>query len=1292
MVVWLLACGGDVLQPAAGETEEHRPTRARVSSAAVDAVSAGSAGVRVQRELLNALGVTEAPWMATLERRGRGVERSAHASMPSGQRGAPREVAVELPDVADRPFSIRPANSSFGVAVRLVGAEPVARRSIGGLEVYPAAAGNQATLVLRPSSAGIEDFIAFPVPPPAPEVHYRVELEAEVSGLRLVARTLEFLDATGTPRLRIAPPEVMSADGAIVNAELAVLDCALDESPASPWGRAPVPPGADACTVRVSWPSDGVVYPALLDPAWVSTATLSVARAHFSSQLLPNGRVLAAGGVSGSSEAPTGAAELYDPATESWAVTGSLDVARSAFTLSPHPMPDANERVIAVGGLGLEGPLASSEVYDPATGTWSLGPALPAARAGHGAATLESGVLLVAGGTTREATWLAPGGERWERAGALLADEPVCTLTALQDGGALLVGPNAPVAQRYDAVAHSWRVAGTEAGGPALPRAGHSATRLLDGRVLLVGGHGSQSIELYDPASDGFGLTGATSMPHVGHTATRLDDGRVAVIGGLASGSAGGAEIYDPTWGTWVPGPGTATTRFAHRAELLGDGRLLSFGGFESGAPESENGEPLDAPLASAEKLDATRPAVTIGEYRLPARIDPDITASTATELWASVTRPATLVDGERYPLVLFLHGNHATCGFGENPRQDSDCLYTLIGICPGGYVVVPSHRGYDYATTELAARGYVVVSVNANRGINCGNGEDGDFGFNLARGRLLLAHLRQLAEWNRGVSATPESLGVSLEGKLDFAEVGMMGHSRGGEGVRAAYQQYRDAESPWPGRIGPVTFRALFEIGAVDGQTSRVLDADGTAWTALLPMCDGDVSNLEGVKPFDRMLGLLGEARDCPKSTYVAWGANHNYFNTEWQQSDSPGCDNHRPLFAAGPTVTGSAEQRQIALRSLLAFFLANVGRGRNPVLNELFDPTSPLESGTRIDRGHTPSLRPSRGITLEDFSARTGLSARGLPLGVQNVLLSHESVPEHDLGLRSALVEWTATTRDPPGPSEARFLELPLSARPEGIDLGDYTHLEFRAGRAQADDLLAPSPLHVQLVNADGSASDPLDASAFGLRLDGPVGGPFNTHVVLQTARIPLAAFEGGTRQALRGVRFGFPDANGARLHLANVRASLGSASLSPRERARASAVRRALPIPIALPELGLEQNASVSPILPGTSAPVPRQRTLEGNRVLAIRAVEAARIELELASVQPFQARGDQLVLALDQVQSARSRHPDGDLTRAVFTFEASELAGVPNGTRILVRYGANDAREWDFGRLDKSLLTP
>jgi Kelch motif protein len=1278
--LWLGALGGCTSDPA-----EHAPL-------GMPALGNGVEPAASTEQSLSALvGARQGRWLAARAARVQAPERTAAAaSLPA---------RVALPAQANEAFTLVDAASELGIQVRLQGAHAVSGETLGGLQAYAGAAGPGSALVLRPSAAGVEDYVAFAAPPARAELDYQVELAPEVAGLRLVEHTLEFLDRSGAPRLRVAPPYVLGADGALARAELAVQGCAVDTDPAPPWGRVPRAPGARRCDVRVSWHGAGLEYPVLVDPAWTTASSLSEARARFASVTLPDGRVLAAGGQSSAGQR-SASAELYDPTSDTWSVTGSLIEPRRHFTLTVRSDADGGAGALAAGGDGLAGALSSTEIYDTASGTWSPGPELPIAYVGHAAVRFADGSVLVAGGSgSGFAALLAPGAPGWSPAGELENEEPGASLTLLNDGRVLLLGPNPPSAQLFSLGSARWVATGQ----PALARSEHTATLLSDGRVLIVGGHvassdvseppgseppdggaGSPSpvsgasprlAELYDPLSESFSFVGGTNEVHAEHTATRLSDGRVAVVGGMGLSGANATEIYNPTWGTWTSGPGTSQGRAEHAAALLADGRLLAFGGVG----------PDGTLLQSADQLDATATPTTISEYKLPATLDRDVTSSVVTELWASIARPATLVEGRRYPVLVFLHGNHATCGIGDNPRQDFSCQYTDTGTCPEGFVVSPSHRGYDYVGSELAARGFIVVSVNANRGITCGPGEQGDSGFNLARGRLLLKHLQLLSAYNRGLEPTPESVGVSLEGKLDFSELGMMGHSRGGEGVRAAYEQFRDPNSPWPRRIGePVVFRALFEIGPVDGQTSRVLNADGTAWNVLLPMCDGDVSNLQGVKPFDRMLALPSELREAAKSTYVAWGTNHNYFNSEWQQSDSSGCQSHRALFSDGPGISGSAEQRQVGLRSMLTFFLANVGARRNTSLNELFDPTSELETSTRIDRGYAPSLRPGRGLTLEDFSGPDGRSTRGLPTSALNVDVRHTSVPEHDERLRGALVRWSAAE---PGSVE-RFFELPFSASPGGVELGRYTHLEFRAGRAAGDDLLEPTPLVVQLVNADGSLSEPLDSAAYGLRLDGPVGGPFSQHVVLQTARIPLGDFASATPDAVRGVRFGFPGAGSGSVFLANVRVGLGSASLSP---VQATTRRARAALGGAAGGRGTEASRPlVTEVIPGQRPRVLRQLSVEGNSVVALRPVENQRVELELSTPQPFQAQGDLLVLDIGKQRTTQSRHPGGSMTRVVFTLDARTFVNLRNGERLRVHYAANDARQWDFGQLDKSRL--
>lgn len=157
----------------------------------------------------------------------------------------------------------------------------------------------------------------------------------------------------------------------------------------------------------------------------------------------------------------------------------------------------------------------------------------------------------------------------------------------------------------------------------------------------------------------------------------------------------------------------------------------------------------------------------TSSEYKLPASIDPDVATELATELWARVYRPVDL-SGAPFPLLVFLHGNHATCGRfeGAGPgRFDINVQYTFTGTCPPGFVVVPSHAGYAYLADRLASWGYIVVSINANRGVNAAPGVFDDRGLNLRRGRLVLKHLQRLSEWNAAGGA-PASIGFDVRAR----------------------------------------------------------------------------------------------------------------------------------------------------------------------------------------------------------------------------------------------------------------------------------------------------------------------------------------------------------------------------------------------------------------------------------------------------------------------------------------------------------------------------------------------
>jgi len=677
--------------------------------------------------------------------------------------------------------------------------------------------------------------------------------------------------------------------------------------------------------------------------------------------------------------------------------------------------------------------------------------------------------------------------------------------------------------------------------------------------------------------------------------------------------------------------------------------------------------------------LDAAALTVVSGEYKLPAALDSTVTTSLPTELWARVWRPTT---PGPYPLIVFLHGNHATCGrfdAGLGVRVDDRIDYTTTGTCPPGYVVAPSHAGYHYLAEPLASYGYVVVSINANRGVNAAPGVSGDAGLNLRRGRLVLRHLQQLAQWNNGVGSPPASLGFSLTGLLDFTNVGLMGHSRGGEGMRAAKAQYEDAGSAWPARIGPVTFKSLFEIGPVDGQTSRILNAASVHWNVVLPGCDGDVADLQGVKPFDRMLQITNEAAARKKSTFQVFGANHNFYNTEWQLSDAGSCLGQTPIF---PQLSGSSAQRTTALQTLVPFFRATVGTAPLAGLANRFDPSYPLPASltsiTAYARGFTPTPRAGSNFVIDNFEKATGVSSRNIANQFSGLAAySHGGAgSSHDATQRVALINWNA-----PG----GFLQVNAAATGAGFDVSTFRSLEFRVMLRCSGSICSSPPaatgdvdFSVALANADGTRSAPLTLKSRAV-VRRPAGS-FLNNTVLQTVRIPLTSFAGATLASLRGVRFTFDRTASSAISLGNVRLTrtLAADTVLP-----ATAQTAADATWSATPTMGV-QNVDDGP---------------EANEIVAIRVLGAGArsvkglssgaVEIQLASTRPFPVGGALPILSIGGQDFAMSRYATGATDQLVFVLDEPAFDALPDQSPVTVRIGA--ARQWEFGHLNKAQTT-
>ena len=280
-------------------------------------------------------------------------------------------------------------------------------------------------------------------------------------------------------------------------------------------------------------------------------AAMHIARASHSSTLLPNGKVLIAGGFAGSGGEynPYKTAELYDPNSGTFQAIAEMSIGRSGHTATLLK----NGKVLIIGGwTGRYDLRGSSEIFDPATNTFAPTGNLVVGRAGNTATLLADGRVLVTGGEDRQENKIAS-------------------------------------AEIYDPSTGKF----TQTGSMAEARAAHTATALKDGRVLIVGGgsghypsqHIYRSAEIFDPATSKFTATGQMSVGRHKHAAILLRSGRVLIVGGSDNrdwhGEYASAEIYDPTSGTFSGTGAMSTARFKlpEAVALLPNGKVLVAGG-----------------------------------------------------------------------------------------------------------------------------------------------------------------------------------------------------------------------------------------------------------------------------------------------------------------------------------------------------------------------------------------------------------------------------------------------------------------------------------------------------------------------------------------------------------------------------------------------------------------------------------------------------------------------------------------------------------------------------------------
>jgi len=239
----------------------------------------------------------------------------------------------------------------------------------------------------------------------------------------------------------------------------------------------------------------------------------------------------------------------------------------------------------------------------------------------------------------------------------------------------------------------------------------------------------------------------------------------------------------------------------------------------------------------------------------------------------------------EPSPLIVLVHGNHGSCDAGQNSTTATCTAYKR------------NEAGYAYLAENLASWGYTTFSLSQDQLMMR---QDGSKGKGMHQRRMLIAAALDALSAANHPGGLPvdehTTIGTTLVGKLDMTRIGLMGHSRGGDAVTSFidYNRIRTDGPRYP-------LRGVISLAPVDYERKAPY---GTPYMTILPFCDGDVSNLQGARFFERSQYINGDD-PFPRIQASVLGGIHNWFNTVWyadggadgQANNDAACGNSAPF-----------------------------------------------------------------------------------------------------------------------------------------------------------------------------------------------------------------------------------------------------------------------------------------------------------------------------------------------------------------------------------------------------------
>lgn len=655
-------------------------------------------------------------------------------------------------------------------------------------------------------------------------------------------------------------------------------------------------------------------------------------------------------------------------------------------------------------------------------------------------------------------------------------------------------------------------------------------------------------------------------LPIVSDAPTLLVDGEII---GLATESDDGRSLS-----VFTNDPRVATAEDVEKGWASGDSAKAAEDAEAERAVDEPNQELLDQLSridAAPEVADPSDPGeytVTEAEYDFGDRA---IALSGISGIRGEVTGKMYLTSaaGER-PTVVLLHGRHGSCALSGTPATRWPCAPSQVNV--------RSYQGYEGTGRALASHGYNVLSIAANAVNSNDNQLALDYGAK-ARGQLILDTLEMLEKANAGepvsfddiswpdaegaVTTTTRTLddalvyattrrdapaaaaGVTasaLVGRFDLDRVGIMGHSRGGEGATSAVTLNQAKEDPF----GIVS---VLPLAPVDFGRMTVPDVP---MAVFLPYCDGDVSNQQGQHMIDDSRHAFGD--EVMRSAVWVMGANHNFFNTVWTpglypystSDDWSASDRTSSCSTSDASRLSASQQYQVGVSYMTGFFRLTIG-GESE-FQPLFDgaaapsTTSTAYADVRVMASQPTSatslvspLNDSSSLVRAAGNAATQVCANAetatsiapavpyctvRPVGTSRV--PHWTPVRFGLNVPAYPVTrftWTGSTSAPSAVSNGQL----IVTVPEGSrDVSDRTQLTVKT----APDISVPlgTDFTITVVDGKGRTFSRAASEVNPLAVNRMPGGTHTTlnKLVLQQLTVPTADMTGIDLTDVREVRF--------------------------------------------------------------------------------------------------------------------------------------------------------------------------